>query len=237
MAAKTGAEPKAIVSEGSNGSVTFSGDGRTMVFTRATMTMPAEIFAAASDGSGARQLTHHNDGRLAALDLNPPEPFWFDGADGAKVQGMLVRPPHFDPAKKYPMLLLIHGGPQNMWANAWSYRWNPEVFAAPGYVAVMINPRGSTADGPRFTDELRDDWRGLGRQGVSGFDERRGLCGGAISVRGRHAHRRGGRVVRRLHGQLDGGAHRPFQSFHQPRGHLRQDGHVRLDRGTLVRGA
>src|SRR6266581_4716978 len=164
MAAKTGAEPKAIVGEGSNGSVTFSGDGRTMVFTRATMTMPAEIFAAASDGSGARQLTHHNDGRLAALDLNPPEPFWFDGADGAKVQGMLVRPPHFDPAKKYPMLLLIHGGPQNMWANAWSYRWNPEVFAAPGYVAVMINPRGSTGYGQRFTDEIRDDWGGRAYQ-------------------------------------------------------------------------
>ncbi len=164
MAAKTGAEPKAIVSEGGNGSVTFSGDGRTMVFTRATMTMPAEIFAAASDGSGARQLTHHNDGRLAALDLNPPEPFWFDGADGAKVQGMLVRPPHFDPAKKYPMLLLIHGGPQNMWANAWSYRWNPEVFAAPGYVAVMINPRGSTGYGQRFTDEIRDDWGGRAYQ-------------------------------------------------------------------------
>src|SRR5260370_2372300 len=95
---------------------------------------------------------------------DPPEPFWFDGADGAKVQGMLVRPPHFDPAKKYPMLLLIHGGPQNMWANAWSYRWNPEVFAAPGYVAVMINPRGSTGYGQRFTDEIRDDWGGRADQ-------------------------------------------------------------------------
>src|SRR5260370_34677984 len=103
---------------GATGGGGSRGVGRTGVFRRATMPTPAEIFAAASDGSGARQLTHHNDGRLAALDLNPPEPFWFDGAEGAKVQGMLVRPPHFDPAKKYPMLLLIHGGPQNMWTNA-----------------------------------------------------------------------------------------------------------------------
>jgi dipeptidyl aminopeptidase/acylaminoacyl peptidase len=164
MAAATGAEPKAILTDGANGSVSFSGDGRTMVFTRTTLTMPAEIFAASSDGSGVRQITHHNDARLAALDLNPPETFWFDGAEGAKVEGMLVRPPHFDASKKYPMLLLIHGGPQNMWTNAWSYRWNPEVFAAPGYVAVMINPRGSTGYGQRFTDEIRDDWGGRAYQ-------------------------------------------------------------------------
>ncbi|HYL10008.1 MAG TPA: S9 family peptidase [Candidatus Acidoferrales bacterium] len=162
--AATGAEPKAILTDGANGSVSFSGDGRTMVFTRTTLTMPAEIFAASSDGSGVRQITHHNDARLAALDLNPPEAFWFDGAEGAKVEGMLVRPPHFDASKKYPMLLLIHGGPQNMWTNAWSYRWNPEVFAAPGYVAVMINPRGSTGYGQRFTDEIRDDWGGRAYQ-------------------------------------------------------------------------
>jgi dipeptidyl aminopeptidase/acylaminoacyl peptidase len=160
MIAKTGAEPKVIVSEGTNGAVSLSADGRTMVFTRASYTMPAGVFAAAGDGSGVRQITHHNDAPVAALELPAPESFWFDGAEGAKVQGMLIRPPKFDGSKKYPLLLLIHGGPQNMWASNWSYRWNPQVFAAPGYVAVMINPHGSTGYGQKFTDSIRDDWGG-----------------------------------------------------------------------------
>lgn len=160
LSVKAGAEPRKIVSEGTNGAVSVSTDGRTMVFTRATYTMPAEIFAAAGDGSGVRQTTHHNDARVAALELPAPESFWFDGAKGAKVQGMLLRPPRFDASRKYPLLLLIHGGPQNMWASSWSYRWNPQVFAAPGYVAVMINPHGSTGYGQSFTDSIRDDWGG-----------------------------------------------------------------------------
>jgi dipeptidyl aminopeptidase/acylaminoacyl peptidase len=73
---------------------------------------------------------------------------------------MLIRPPHFDTSKKYPMLLLIHGGPQSLWTDSWGYRWNEELFAAPGYVAVMINPRGSTSYGQKFTDEITDDWGG-----------------------------------------------------------------------------
>ena len=56
------------------------------------------------------------------------------------MEGLLLRPPNFDARKKYPMLLLIHGGPQGAWQDEWSYRWNPEVMAAPGYVVVMINP-------------------------------------------------------------------------------------------------
>lgn len=160
LTAKAGAEPKIIVSDGTNGAVSVSADGRTMVFTRTSYTMPAEIFTAAGDGSGVRQITHHNGARVAALELPVPESFWFDGAEDAKVQGMLIRPPGFDASRKYPLLLLVHGGPQNMWASSWSYRWNPEVFAAPGYVAVMINPHGSTGYGQKFTDSIRDDWGG-----------------------------------------------------------------------------
>ena len=73
---------------------------------------------------------------------------------------MLIRPPHFDASKKYPLLLLIHGGPQSLWTDSWGYRWNEELFAAPGYVAVLINPRGSTGYGQKFTDEITDDWGG-----------------------------------------------------------------------------
>ena len=107
-----------------------------------------------------RQITHQNEALLAQLDLPPAEPFWFEGAEKTQVEGLLLRPPHFDAAKKYPTLLLIHGGPQGAWDDAWGYRWNQQVMAAPGYVVVMINPRGSTGYGQKFTAEISRDWGG-----------------------------------------------------------------------------
>ncbi len=160
LAAQAGAQPRKIVAEGSNGAISLSGDGRTLVFTRSSLTMPAEVFVAASDGTGARQLTHHNDAQLAALEMNAPETFWFEGAEGTRVQAMMIRPPKFDAAKKYPLLVLLHGGPQTMWTNSWGYRWNAQLFSAPGYVTLMINRRGSTGYGQKFTDEITDDWGG-----------------------------------------------------------------------------
>jgi len=160
MAVHAGAEPKKIIADTYNAAITISADGKTLAFERTSLTMPAEIFAAASDGSGARQLTHHNDAILASLEMNPQEAFWFDGAEGAKVEAMLIRPPKFDTAKKYPLLVLLHGGPQTMWSNAWGYRWNAEVFSAAGYVTLMINRRGSTGYGQKFTDEITNDWGG-----------------------------------------------------------------------------
>ncbi|HZB87275.1 MAG TPA: S9 family peptidase [Terracidiphilus sp.] len=107
-----------------------------------------------------RHLTHLNDALLAQLDLPKMESFWFTAKDGAKVQGFLIRPPAFDPAKKYPLKFLIHGGPQGAWGDDWSYRWNAELFAANGYVVVMINPRGSTGYGQAFVDGVNGDWGG-----------------------------------------------------------------------------
>jgi dipeptidyl aminopeptidase/acylaminoacyl peptidase len=105
-------------------------------------------------------LTHFNDALVAQLDLPKMESFTFAGANGTEVQGFLIRPPNFDPNKKYPLKFLIHGGPQGAWGDAWSYRWNPELFAANGYVVVMINPRGSTGYGQQFVDEVSGDWGG-----------------------------------------------------------------------------
>jgi dipeptidyl aminopeptidase/acylaminoacyl peptidase len=122
--------------------------------------MPGEVFAAAGDGTNARQLTHQNDKLLAGLEMNAPETFWFEGAEKTKVQAMLIRPPNFDASKKYPLLVLLHGGPQTMWSNAWGYRWNAQVFSAAGYVTLMINRRGSTGYGQKFTDEIANDWGG-----------------------------------------------------------------------------
>ncbi len=160
MAPRVGAEPKKLIANSYNLGISLSSDGKTLVFERTSLTMPAEIFAATSDGSGVRQLTHHNDSILASLKMNEPETFWFEGAGGTNVQAMMIRPPDFDAAKKYPLLVVLHGGPQTMFSNAWGYRWNAQVFSAAGYVSLMINRRGSTGYGQKFTDEITNDWGG-----------------------------------------------------------------------------
>ncbi len=92
--------------------------------------------------------------------MQPLEPFWFTGAANVKVQGFLVKPPNFDSSRKYPVKFLMHGGPEGAWGDEWSYRWNAELFAANGYVVVMINPTGSTGYGQKFTQAIQGDWGG-----------------------------------------------------------------------------
>ena len=104
--------------------------------------------------------THLNDALLSQLDMPKMESFWFTAKDGARLQGFIIRPPGFDAAKKYPVKFLIHGGPQGAWGDSWSYRWNAELFAANGYVVVMINPRGSTGYGQAIVDGVNGDWGG-----------------------------------------------------------------------------
>ena len=159
MVPKAGAAPKKIV-DGFNSGMSLSHDGKTLLLTRTSLTQPAEIFVAASDGSGLKPVTHANDTLLANLEMNAPEKFWYDGAEGTKVQAMLIRPPKFDATKKYPVLVLLHGGPQTMWGDSWGYRWNAQLFSAAGYVTLMINRRGSTGYGQKFTDEITNDWGG-----------------------------------------------------------------------------
>jgi dipeptidyl aminopeptidase/acylaminoacyl peptidase len=159
MDARAGGIPKKIVAEGFNHELSISKDGKIIAFVRTGLTLPGEIFAA-QPGSDARQLTHYNDSILANIELPTPDTFWFDSADGTKVQAMLLRPPNFDATKKYPLLLILHGGPQTQFSNAWSYRWNPQVFSAAGYVSLMINRRGSTGYSQKFTDEITNDWGG-----------------------------------------------------------------------------
>lgn len=171
-----------LISEGANGGVTVSADGKVMVFTRSTMTMPTEVFRASADGTGVRQLTQTNAELLSQLNLPPPEDFEYAGARTpvmrtkklgpikastdigrgrtAMIHGFIVKPPQFDPARKYPMVLLVHGGPQGAWMDAWSYRWNAQMFAARGYVTVLINPHGSTGYGQALTEQISGDWGG-----------------------------------------------------------------------------
>jgi dipeptidyl aminopeptidase/acylaminoacyl peptidase len=105
-------------------------------------------------------LTHLNTSILDQLDIPQMESFWFPSIGKVKVQGFLIKPPGFDASKKYPVKFLIHGGPQGAWGDSWSYRWNAELFAANGYVVVMINPRGSTGYGQAFIDGINGDWGG-----------------------------------------------------------------------------
>jgi dipeptidyl aminopeptidase/acylaminoacyl peptidase len=106
------------------------------------------------------QLSRLNDALLSGLQLPAMESFRFVGAESTSVQGFVVKPPNFDSTKKYPVKFLIHGGPQGAWGDAWSYRWNPELMAASGYVVVMVNPRGSTGYGQAFIDGVNGDWGG-----------------------------------------------------------------------------
>jgi dipeptidyl aminopeptidase/acylaminoacyl peptidase len=159
MEPRAGATPKKLL-DGYNSSFSFESKGTVLVAERTSLTMPGELFIASSDGTGLKQLTHANDSILASVEMNAPETFWFEGAEGTRVQAMLIKPPDFVATKKYPMLVLLHGGPQTMWANSWGYRWNSQVFSGAGYVTLMINRRGSTGYGQKFTDEITNDWGG-----------------------------------------------------------------------------
>jgi dipeptidyl aminopeptidase/acylaminoacyl peptidase len=146
----------------------FAISGSGLFYTRASATAPDAIYRMElpnGDGIGdpqdePRQVTHMNDALMSQIDIQPLESFTFNGANNEDVQGFMVKPPGFDPKKKYPLKFLIHGGPQGAWGNSWSYRWNPELFAANGYVVVMINFHGSTGYGQKFTDSISGDWGG-----------------------------------------------------------------------------
>ena len=147
-------------------------DGLTAYMTRMSIASPTEIYSAdlsRSEGCDptftacspkVRALTELNNVILSQVSMSPIESFWFTGANKTKVQGFLLKPPNFDANKKYPVKFLIHGGPQGAWGDDWSFRWNPELFAANGYVVIMINPRGSTGYGQKFIDEINGDWGG-----------------------------------------------------------------------------
>jgi dipeptidyl aminopeptidase/acylaminoacyl peptidase len=140
--------------------VQLSSDGKTMIYTEQSGNHPSRLMKATSTGGPAAALTHLNDEVLANASLPALEEFSVEGAEGARVASFLVKPPGFDAGRKYPVLFLIHGGPQGAWGETWSYRWNAQVFASAGYVVVMPNPRGSTGYGQKFIDEINQDWGG-----------------------------------------------------------------------------
>ena len=141
--------------------VHLTADGKTLVFSRSSMTKPSEIFRADASGSGSvTALTTTNDAFISPFNLRPAEDVTWTGAGGAKVGGWLIQPPNFQPNRKYPLVVLIHGGPQGAWNDNWGYRWNPQIYANAGYVVFAPNPRGSTGYGQQFENEVSGDWGG-----------------------------------------------------------------------------
>jgi dipeptidyl aminopeptidase/acylaminoacyl peptidase len=128
-------------------------------YLRASMSGPNEAYVLSANGSKARNVSQANTAQLAQLDLPRPESVKVK-VEGGDMQMWILKPPGFDPAKMWPLVYLVHGGPQGAWEDAWSYRWNPEVWAAQGYVVVLPNPRGSTGFGQKFVDEISGDWGG-----------------------------------------------------------------------------
>ncbi len=158
------AEATKLVTGGVNTAAMPFGDSKEaspgLVLLHSSITHPNEVYVKLPGEATTKALTHHNDALVAGLDLKPAEGFSFKGADGDAVSGWLIKPPSFDPAKKYPVVFLIHGGPQGAWHDEWVARWNYSLFAAPGYAVVAINPRGSTGYSQKFTDQISQDWTG-----------------------------------------------------------------------------
>ena len=160
--------PSPIIVDRNNTQFSLSADGQSLVWVRDAAHHPGEVWRRQISTGATRtrestpevQVTHENDAVLAQVDLRPIEEFWYRGAAGDSVHGFIVKPPNFAPNQKYPVVLLIHGGPQGAWLDSWSTRWNYQLFAATGAAVVAINPHGSTGYGQAFVNAVTKDWGG-----------------------------------------------------------------------------
>ncbi|KAJ2781622.1 dipeptidylpeptidase [Coemansia javaensis] len=149
---------RALTSSGGSSAVRAVGGDR-LLYIYSSVDQPADIYLMNLRTRLSRQLTEVNKAQLAGVQLSPAEDFWFTGARGDRVHGWAVRPFGFDRRKTYPLALLIHGGPQQASTHSFSYSlWNPNVYAAAGFVVVQINFHGSPGYGQNFTDSVRHRW-------------------------------------------------------------------------------
>jgi len=154
-----GGAPQKVVSGVYAGGLQVTPNG-TFVFVNSSLAKPPEVYRANNDGTNVTALTRVNDELVRGAGLLEAEEVEWTGAVGAKIHGFMLKPANFDASKKYPLIVLIHGGPQSAWNNSWSYRWNPQVFTDAGYAVFMPNPRGSLGYTQRFVDEISGDWGG-----------------------------------------------------------------------------
>lgn len=139
----------------------LSASNGTLVVGRATMNEPSELYSTKlASVDKVASITAHNKKLLESLERTQPESVNVDVEGPTKMQMWILKPPGFDPKKKWPVVFLVHGGPQGAWEDSWSFRWNPQLWAAQGYVVALPNPRGSTGFGQKFCDEISGDWGG-----------------------------------------------------------------------------
>jgi dipeptidyl aminopeptidase/acylaminoacyl peptidase len=156
----TGGPAKKIVADVFASNLKITPDGKRIIFVSSSMGAPAEVYATNADGSQLTALTALNTRLMNDAGLAKAEEVEWTGALGRKIHGWVVKPKDFDASRKYPLLVLIHGGPQSAWNDNWGFRWNPQVFANAGYVVFAPNPRGSTGYGQQFVNEITGDWGG-----------------------------------------------------------------------------
>lgn len=132
-----------------------------LVYVRDSFAAPADLYALSLDReSEPKQLTAINADALNDIEMAGYEQFSFAGAEGDTVHGYVFRPVGFEQGEKYPIAFLIHGGPQGSFGEGWSYRWNPQTYAAQGYGVVTVDFHGSASYGQAFKDSINGDWGG-----------------------------------------------------------------------------
>jgi dipeptidyl aminopeptidase/acylaminoacyl peptidase len=154
-------EDETFFSEGMNGLLSISPSGREFAWTQAAIDHPAEVMVNHYyTKTNSDNVSKANAKLLSELDRTRPESVRVSLGGPDYMQMWILKPPGFDPKKKWPLAYLVHGGPQGAWEDGWSFRWNPELWAAQGYVVALPNPRGSTGFGQKFVDEISHDWGG-----------------------------------------------------------------------------
>jgi dipeptidyl aminopeptidase/acylaminoacyl peptidase len=156
----TGGAVRTVVDKVFATGLQVSPDGQTLVFAAHATDNPPEVYKAAVAGGAPVRLTGLNDGLRARTRRSPVEHLWYTGAGGDQVHTLVVRPPNAVPGRKYPVVVILHGGPQGMNGDEWHPRWNVQLFAAPGYVVLQPNFHGSVGYGQKFTDAIQGDWGG-----------------------------------------------------------------------------
>ena len=149
-------QAKLVVEKGTAAGPQPAGDR--IVYELDTLNSPVEIFSVKPDGTDARPVTRINADRVAVARMGRAEQYTFPGWNNETVYGYVITPSDFDPAKKYPVAFLIHGGPQGSFGNHFHYRWNPQAYCGAGYAVVMVDFHGSTGYGQAFTDAISDHW-------------------------------------------------------------------------------
>ena len=136
----------------------ISADGKTVAFVRRSVSEPREIWRAGTDGKNLRRLTFFNKDLEESVDIRSAEEMWISSPNGKKIHTFIVKPHNFDPSKKYPLILNVHGGPQMQWSDAFRGDW--QVYPGSGYIVAFPNPHGSTGYGQEFTAAISRDWNG-----------------------------------------------------------------------------